>query len=53
MPVAWKSHGRGERLLSLNLNLPEGLKIIRRLAADSDFLIESFRPKKMEEWGLD
>jgi len=51
--VAWKSHGRGERLLSLNLNLPERRKIIRRLATDSDILIASYRPKKMEEWGLD
>lgn len=53
VPLAWKAHGRGKRLLSLNLNLPEGQKIIRKLAADTDILIESYRPGKMEEWGLD
>ena len=53
VPLAWKSHGRGKRLLSVNLNSPEGQRIIRRLAAETDILIESYRPGKMEEWGFD
>jgi formyl-CoA transferase len=53
VPLAWKSHGRGKRLLSVNLNSPEGQRIIRRLAAETDIIIESYRPGKMEEWGLD
>jgi crotonobetainyl-CoA:carnitine CoA-transferase CaiB-like acyl-CoA transferase len=53
VPLAWKSHARGKRLLSVNLNTTEGQEIIRRLAADADILIESYRPGKLEEWGLD
>lgn len=53
IPLAWKSHGRGKRLLSVNLNTPGGQQIIRRIAAGVDILIESYRPGKMEEWGLD
>lgn len=53
VPLAWKSHGRGKKLLSVNLNSPEGQRIIRRLAAETDILIESYRPGKMEEWGFE
>ena len=53
VPLAWKSHARGKRLLGLNLNTPQGQKIIRRLAAGADIMIESYRPGKLEEWGLD
>lgn len=53
VPLAWKSHGRGKRLLSVNLNTPEGQQIIRRIAAEVDIMIESYRPGKMESWGLD
>ena len=53
VPLAWKSHGRGKRLLSVNISKPEGQAIIRRLAADVDILIESYRPGKLESWGLD
>lgn len=53
VPLAWKSHGRGKRLLAINLNQLEGQKIIRKLAVQSDIMIESYRPGKLEEWGLD
>jgi len=53
IPLAWKSHGRGKRLLSINLNSAKGQQIVRRIAAGVDILIESYRPGKMEEWGLD
>ena len=53
VPLAWKSHGRGKRLLSVDLSRPEAQEIIRQIAADVDILIESYRPGKMEEWGLD
>jgi crotonobetainyl-CoA:carnitine CoA-transferase CaiB-like acyl-CoA transferase len=51
--LAWKSHGRGKRLLSVNLNSAEGQAIIRKLAAQVDIMIESYRPGKLEEWGMD
>ncbi len=53
VPLAWKYYGRGKRLLSLDLGKQEGQDIVRKLAASSDILIESYRPGKMEEWNLD
>ena len=53
IPLAWKSHARGKRLLSVNLNTAEGQKIIRKIASNVDIMIESYRPGKLEEWGLD
>ncbi|BBO87930.1 hypothetical protein DSCOOX_11100 [Desulfosarcina ovata subsp. ovata] len=53
VPLAWKSHGRGKRLLAVNISRPEGQQVIRRIAADVDVMIESFRPGKLESWGLD
>jgi crotonobetainyl-CoA:carnitine CoA-transferase CaiB-like acyl-CoA transferase len=52
VPLAWKSHGRGKRLLSVNLNKPDGQKIIKKIASQVDIMIESYRPGKLEEWGL-
>lgn len=52
VPLAWKAHGRGKRLLAVDINTPEGQRIIRRLAADVDVIIESYRPGKLESWGL-
>ena len=53
VPLAWKSHARGKRLLSVNLNTVKGQKIILKLAEKADIMIESYRPGKLEEWGLD
>ena len=53
VPLAWKYYGRGKRLLSVDLGKPDGQSIIRSLAAQTDILIESYRPGKMEEWNLD
>lgn len=53
VPLAWKYYGRGKRLLSVDLGKHEGQEIVRRLAAETDILIESYRPGKMEEWNLD
>ncbi len=53
VPLAWKYYGRGKRLLSVDLGKAEGQALIRKLAAQSDILIESYRPGKMEEWNLD
>lgn len=53
IPLAWKAHGRGKRLLSVDLNNPRGQQIVRKIASSMDIIIESYRPGKMEEWGLD
>lgn len=50
--VWWQVQSRGKRSLALDLRSTEGQEIIRRLAAESDVLIENFRPGAMEGWGI-
>jgi succinyl-CoA--D-citramalate CoA-transferase len=47
-----KVAGRNKKSLTLNLSLPEGAQILRRLVESTDVLIENFRPGTMEKWGL-
>jgi crotonobetainyl-CoA:carnitine CoA-transferase CaiB-like acyl-CoA transferase len=44
---------RNKLSLSLNLNKPQGIKIIKRLIQLSDVVIENFSPRVMRNWGLD
>src|SRR5919198_6451477 len=44
---------RNKRSVMLDLRTDDGRRLVRRLIAESDVLIESFRPGRMEEWGLD
>lgn len=46
------SANRNKRSMTLNLDSLEGQEIIKRLVADADILIESFRTGAMEKWGL-
>jgi len=48
----WKVIGRNKLTATLNLSLPDGQAIMRKLVASADVLIESFRPGVMEKWGL-
>lgn len=50
--VWWQVQSRNKRSLALDLRIPEGQDIVRRLAAEADVLIENFRPGAMEGWGL-
>jgi formyl-CoA transferase len=50
--VWWSAQSRNKESLCLDLRLPEGQDIVRRLAAEADVLIENFRPGTMEGWGL-
>jgi formyl-CoA transferase len=45
--------GRNKRSVSLNLRVPEGQALARRLIQTADILIENFRPGALEGWGLD
>lgn len=42
----------GKRSVGVNLRAPEGQDMVRRMAADVDVVVESFRPGRLEEWGL-
>jgi crotonobetainyl-CoA:carnitine CoA-transferase CaiB-like acyl-CoA transferase len=42
----------GKRSVGIDLRSPDGRALILRLAAGADVLVESFRPGRMEDWGL-
>ena len=43
---------RGKRSIAVDIQTPEGVDIIRRLAAESDVIVENFRPGVMDRLGL-
>lgn len=51
-PLWWKQAGRSKRCMTLNLGLPQGQDVLRRLTSTADILIESYRPGTFERWGL-
>jgi crotonobetainyl-CoA:carnitine CoA-transferase CaiB-like acyl-CoA transferase len=46
------SANRNKRSMTIDLNKPEGVKIIQKLAYQADILVESFRPGSLEKRGL-
>jgi formyl-CoA transferase len=44
---------RNKKSIVLDLRTDAGRELVKRLIAESDVVIESFRPGRMEEWGLD
>ncbi|MDX6568357.1 MAG: hypothetical protein QOH15_935, partial [Gaiellales bacterium] len=49
----WKTLSRNKRLVAVDLSVPHGAALVRRLTASADVLIENFRPGTLERWGLD
>ena len=52
MSLWWPVIARNKKSITVNLRVPEGQQIIRDLVAQSDFLLENFRPGTMERWNL-
>ena len=50
--VWWQVQSRNKRSLALDLRQTEAQDVVRKLATESDVLIENFRPGAMEGWGL-
>ncbi|MCJ8143411.1 CoA transferase [Ancylobacter sp. A5.8] len=48
----WYLQSRNKKSVAVNLRLPEGQEIVRRLVGEADVLIENFRPGTLERWGL-
>lgn len=42
----------GKKSVAIDLRTTEGRDLVRRLAAEVDVVIESFRPGRLEEWGI-
>lgn len=49
----WKVTNRGKRHGTLDLRTPEGGKLFLDLIAQTDVLIENFRPGTLAKWGFD
>jgi len=50
--VVSMSFNRNKRSLALDLKKPDGPKIVERMAAQSDVVLESFRPGVMDKLGI-
>jgi formyl-CoA transferase len=48
----WYVQNRNKKSVTADLRLPGGQGIVRRIARDSDVVIENFRPGTLEKWGL-
>lgn len=51
--LMWKSVSRNKRSITLNLRVPAGQDIVRRLVAQADVVIVNTRPQTLQKWGLD
>ena len=51
--LVWLSEARNRESVTLDLRQPEGAELFKRLVADTDVVLENFRPGTLEKWGLD
>ena len=50
--LLWKVVNRNKKDITLNLSVPKGQELFKRLSKDTDVIIENFRPGTMDRWGL-
>lgn len=48
----WYVQARNKKSVTVNLRVPEGQEIVRKLACDADLVIENFRPGALEKWNI-
>jgi len=51
--VRWASLNRNKRCVTLDLKSDAGRGLFLKLVAESDIIMENFRPGTLERWGLD
>ncbi|NMO88280.1 CaiB/BaiF CoA-transferase family protein [Actinomycetospora sp. TBRC 11914] len=51
--LMWKSIGRNKRSVTVDLRVPDGQDLARRLAAQCDVVVANTRPQTLRRWGLD
>ncbi|KDE97351.1 hypothetical protein Y900_029330 [Mycolicibacterium aromaticivorans JS19b1 = JCM 16368] len=52
VPLWWKSAARNKSSVAIDLRLPEGQALVRKMVERADVVIENFRPGTLERWGL-
>lgn len=52
VPLWWKVLNRNKKAVTLDLSQLEGQSMLKEMIGRADVFIESYRPGKMEEWGL-
>jgi crotonobetainyl-CoA:carnitine CoA-transferase CaiB-like acyl-CoA transferase len=50
--LVWLSEARNKKAVTLDLRQPQGAQMFRQLVAQSDVVLENFRPGTLEKWGL-
>ena len=48
----WINEARNKKCITLDLKMPKGAEIFRKMIRDTDIVIENFRPGTLERWGL-
>jgi crotonobetainyl-CoA:carnitine CoA-transferase CaiB-like acyl-CoA transferase len=48
----WYTQSRNKKSITLDLKRGEAREIVRRLVANTDIVIENFRPGTLEKWGI-
>ena len=50
--LVWLSEPRNKKTVTLDLRKPEGVELFKKLVAQSDVVLENFRPGTLEKWGV-
>lgn len=51
--LMWKSVSRNKKAITLDLRVPEGQDLLRRLVEHADVVVVNTRPQTLAAWGLD
>lgn len=50
--LVWLSEARNKKTITLDFRKAEGAELFRQLVAQSDVVLENFRPGTLEKWGI-
>lgn len=50
--LVWLSEARNKKVITLDLRKLEGAELFKKLVAQSDVVLENFRPGTLEKWGI-
>ncbi|NIE63097.1 CaiB/BaiF CoA-transferase family protein [Burkholderia sp. Ax-1719] len=50
--LVWLSEARNKKTITLDLRKPQGVALFKELVAQSDVVLENFRPGTLEKWGI-